>query len=83
MRFLCVCVLAAALGCSEAPKAELLSVEKVPENLMTIARDKLPGVTFDQALRRADGVYVINGKDGRGKIREIELTPGGEIVEIE
>ena len=83
MRCLCVCVLVAVVGCGEAPKAELLSIDKVPDSLMTIAKEKLPGVTFDQALRRGDGVYVINGKDGRGKIREIDLSPEGEVVEIE
>ena len=83
MRCLCVFVLLAVVGCSEAPKAEMLSIDEVPDNLMTIARDKLPGVTFDQALKKASGIYEITGKDGRGKIREIELSPDGEVVEIE
>lgn len=88
MRFLCVCVLGlcvlgAVVGCSEAPKAEFLPIDEVPESLMTIARDKLPGVTFDQALIKVNGIYEISGKDARGKVREIELSPEGEVVEIE
>jgi hypothetical protein len=61
----------------------MLPLEEVPENLMTVARDKLPGVTFEQAVKRPDGVYVIGGKDSRGKVREIELTEDAEVVEIE
>ncbi|MBI3862299.1 MAG: hypothetical protein HY290_10430 [Planctomycetia bacterium] len=83
MRCLFVCVLLAAVGCSQAPKAELLTIDKVPDNLMTIAREKLPGVTFDQAVRKSNGIYEIIGKDERGKVREIELSPGGDVVEIE
>ena len=84
MRFVYVCVLLAAVGCSEkSPKAERLAVSDVPENLMTIAKEKLPGVTFDQVILKSSGVYEIIGKDDKGKVREIELTPEGEIVEIE
>jgi hypothetical protein len=84
MRFVYACVLLAAVGCSEAPKkAERLAVKDVPENLMTIAKEKLPGVTFDQVIRKSSGVYEIIGKDETGKVREVELTPEGEVVEIE
>lgn len=83
MRCLYVCVLLAAVGCSEASKAEMLTIDKVPDNLMTIAREKLPGVAFDQAVRKSNGIYEIIGKDDRGKVREIELSPSGEVVEIE
>ena len=84
MRFLPVLLLAIIVGCSEAPsKAERLTVADVPEKLMTIAREKLPGVNFDQVIRKSSGIYEIIGKDDQGKVREIELTPAGEIVEIE
>jgi hypothetical protein len=83
MRFLYVCVLLAAVGCSESPKAERVEISDVPENLLTIAKEKLPGVTFDQVIVKSTGIYAIIGKDDKGKVREIELTPEGEIVEIE
>ena len=83
MRCLPVCVLLFIIGCGQGPKAELVPLENVPENVMTVAREKLPGVTFEQAVKRPDGVYVIGGKDSRGKVREIEMTADGEIVEIE
>jgi hypothetical protein len=83
MRWLPLCVLLFVAGCGQGPKAEMIPLEKVPENLMTVARDKLPEVTFEQAVKRPDGVYEIGGKDSRGKVREIELTEDGEVVEIE
>jgi hypothetical protein len=83
MRRIFVLMLLAVIGCSEAPKAERLTVDEVPEDLMTIAKDKLPGVKFDQVIVKSNGVYEIIGKDSKGKVREIELSPSGEIVEIE
>jgi len=82
-RFVKVLLLLAAAGCGEAPKAQRLTLEEVPESVMTIAREKLPEVKFDQAIRKSDGVYEVSGKDSRGKVREIEISPDGEIVEIE
>jgi hypothetical protein len=83
MRCVPACLLIVLLGCSEAPKAELMPIEKVPENIMTIAREKLPGVKFDQAVKGSDGRIEVIGKDGKGKVREIEISPSGEILEIE
>lgn len=83
MRRLPVGLLLLVLGCSEAPKAELTPLEKVPDNVMTIAKDKLPDVTFEQAVKRPDGIYEISGKDAKGKVREIEISPSGAIIEIE
>ena len=83
MRCFPVCVLLFVVGCGQGPKAEMIPLEKVPESVMTIAKDKLPGVTFEQSVKRPDGVYVIGGKDSRGKVREIELTEDGEVLEIE
>ena len=42
-----------------------IKIEDVPENLMKVANEKLPEVTFDQALKRADGTYEIRSKDKR------------------
>jgi hypothetical protein len=83
MRCLPAGVLLFVIGCGQGPKAEMVPLEDVPEKLMTVARDKLPEVNFEQAVKRPDGVYEIGGKDSRGKVREIELTEDGEIVEIE
>jgi hypothetical protein len=72
-----------AAGCGSKAKDALVPLEGIPANLMTIAREKLPGVTFEQAVKRSDGRLEISGKDARGKVREIELSPAGEVLEIE
>lgn len=77
------CLLIVFLGCSEAPKAALMPLESVPENIMAIAKEKLPGVKFDQAVKGVDGRIEVIGKDAKGKVREIEISPSGEILEIE
>ena len=50
---------------------------------MQAAREKLPGVTFDTAWRKASGTYEIRGKQKNGKIREVDIDPDGTIVEVE
>lgn len=85
MRFgLCCCLLLFSLsGCGSKPKDALVPLEKIPTNLMSIAEEKLPEVKFEQCVQRSDGRYEISGKDARGKVREIEISPTGEILEIE
>jgi hypothetical protein len=83
LRFLFAFVLLVFVGCSEAPTAALMPLDKVPENIMAIAKEKLPDVTFDQAVKGADGRIEVIGKDGKGKVREIEISRSGEILEIE
>ncbi|MBS0265269.1 MAG: hypothetical protein JSS02_25270 [Planctomycetes bacterium] len=73
--FLSVGLILAVAGCSQTAPAERLAISDVPENLMVIARNKLPGVEFDQVIRKSNGIYEIIGKDSRGKVREIERTP--------
>lgn len=80
--FACV-LMGCAVGCSAAAKDELVPLESVPANVMDIAKEKLPEVNFDQALKRADGSYEIRGKDKKGKVRDIEMKADGEILEIE
>jgi hypothetical protein len=50
---------------------------------MQAAREKLSGVTFDTAWRKASGTYEIRGKQKNGKIREVDIDPDGTIVEVE
>lgn len=72
-----------ASGCGGKAKSEAISIEQVPKNLMDIAKEKLPDVTFDQAVKKADGVLEVRGKDKSGKTRDIEFSKSGEVVEIE
>jgi hypothetical protein len=77
---LCVCL---AAGCSSAAEDELIPLEKVPETFVNTAKQTLPEVTFDQALKRSDGSYEVRGKDKTGKVRDVEFSATGEIIEVE
>ncbi len=77
-------VLMFLVGCAEdRSKYAVIPVEDVPEPAMKTAKEKLPDVKFEQAWKKPDGNYEIRGKDGKGKVREIELTAEGKVIEIE
>ena len=68
---------------SDDRNAVAVPLEEVPEPLVTKARETLPEVKFDHARRLSNGNYEIRGKGQKGKVREVELKPSGEVVEIE
>jgi hypothetical protein len=72
-----------AMGCGGKESKEVIPLGDVPENVMKVAKEKLPDVTFDKAWRKKNGEYEVGGKDKRGKIREIDITPEGAVTEIE
>ena len=41
-----------ATGCGSASQNQAISIDDVPKNLLEIAKEKLPDVTFDQAVSR-------------------------------
>jgi hypothetical protein len=77
---LVACLLA---GCSSASQEKLVPLEAVPATVLEVARAKLPEVEFKQALQRADDRYEVRGTDKTGKVRTINLTSAGEVLEIE
>ena len=48
----------------------------LPE-IMKVAKQKLPDVTFERAMKKANGEYEVIGKNKNGKIREIDIKPDG------
>jgi hypothetical protein len=76
-------VLVCGGGCSPAKKKEPMEMEKVPESVMKIAKEKLPDVTFERAFREPNGDYELMGKDKKGKVREIDISPAGVVTQIE
>jgi hypothetical protein len=53
---------------------------------METARKTLPGYTFDTVYKmKVNGkdAYEVRGKDKRGKVREVEVSADGEVLEIE
>lgn len=71
------------LGCGRAEQGSLIPLEEVPEAMMRTAKEKLPEVEFEQAIKRADGSMEVRGKDKRGKVRDVEFGANGEFLEIE
>jgi hypothetical protein len=76
-------VLAFGSGCSQSAKKVPIPLDQVPENLIKIAKEKLPGVNFDKAFKEANGDFELIGKDKKGKVREIDVSPSGEVTQIE
>lgn len=75
-------------GCGEGKPDgdEVVPIASIPANLMEIAKKELPGINFTEAFKmKVDGkdAFEIRGKDKRGKVREIELSLSGEVLEIE
>ncbi len=74
----------AVCGCGEAAgQKTTLDLKDVPADIMKVAKEKLPDVTFDTAWRKANGSYEVRGKAKNGKVREIDIRPDGSVEEIE
>jgi hypothetical protein len=79
--------LAAAGGCGETvERAEGVPLDQMPRDIMKVANKTLPGIKFNLARKiKVNGqeAYEIQGKDRRGKIREVEVSTAGKVLEIE
>ena len=72
------------VGCGErTPKGENVELDKVPEPVMKSAKEKLPGVTFEQAWKTPNGNFEVRGKAKNGKVRDIQVKPDGTVVEVD
>jgi hypothetical protein len=72
------------VGCSGGEgKAKSVPLDQVPDQLVKKAQETLPDVKFDSARIRPNGDYEVRGKNAQGKVREVEMTPDGKVVEIE
>lgn len=81
---LMVLALFVMVGCGEnEPGAENVPLEKVPEPAMKVAKEKLPNVKFEQAWTTPRGNYEVRGRDKNGKVRDIQVKPNGEVVEVD
>jgi hypothetical protein len=77
-----------AVGCESSPPKsdEIVPIERVPANVMEVARKQLPGFTFDTVYRmKIEGkdAYEVRGKDKRGKVREVEVSADGVVIAVE
>ena len=82
-----ILVLAGLVGCGEIfEQTEMIPIDKVPESVLKVAQEKLPGVKFDTAWTERDGdkiVYEVRGKSADGKTRDIKISPAGKVLEVD
>ena len=71
------------VGCESKPKGENVDLDKVPEPVMKVAKEKLPDVKFEQAWKTPDSNYEVRGKGKNGKVRDIQVKPDGTVVEVD
>ena len=87
LRRIAILLTVTACGCGEkGERLEAVALNKVPPNIMDAATKALPGMKFDMARKaklHGQDTYEIRGKDKRGKIREVEVSTSGEVLEIE
>jgi hypothetical protein len=76
-------MVALVIGCGGQEKKEPVPLDQVPEAVMKVAKEKLPDVKFERAAKEANGDYELIGKDKKGKTREIDISPSGEVTQIE
>jgi hypothetical protein len=77
-----------ACGCGTKPPAikETIPLSELSPELLKVAQQTLPGVKFDTVMKttyNGKPVFEIRGKMPNGKVREVEVSPEGEVVEIE
>ena len=88
LRYFPLFVLLCSLGCgSSKPKEkEAVGIADVAPDLLEVAKKTLPEVKFDSARKiKVDGedVFEIRGKQPNGKIREVEVSASGKVIEVE
>jgi hypothetical protein len=79
--------LLAAVGCGEKGESDVpMPLDKVPPSVVKVAEEKLPGVRFESAYKETKGgkeVYELRGKTKEGKIRDLEVTADGQVMEVD
>jgi hypothetical protein len=75
--------LALLVGCKGEDRSADIPLTEVPQAVMKTAREKLPDVTFEQAWKTPKGNYEVRGKTRTGKVRDIQITPAGDVVEVD
>ena len=83
-RFLAALLLVVAFGCQPEKKGgDNVPLDQVPDPVMKTAKKELPNVEFEQAWKTPDGNFEVRGKEKSGKVRDVQVKPTGETVEID
>jgi hypothetical protein len=86
MRLLLPITLCIAMsGCGKAAVTQIkanVPIDQVPAAVLKTAKAKDPSVRFNDAIKRADGIYEVQGKNAKGKLIRVEVKESGEFVKF-
>ena len=87
MRYAAICVSLFLAGCGTRPApTTVVPLTEISPDLMQVAQKALPNVKFQSARKiqvNGEEVFEIRGKMPNGKIREVEVSVSGNVVEVE
>ncbi len=85
-RLLAVLLILFAAGCASEPRKDpVVPHEQIPAAAMQSVSKQMRGYRFHIAYKiKVDGkdAYEIHGKNKEGDIREIDVSPSGEILAV-
>ena len=73
-------------ACSDKDNDVDIPLSEVPDNIITIVQNTLPGISLTEAEKEVNKdvvIYELKGKLINGKEYEIEITESGTILKIE
>ena len=79
-------LLAGGCGAGQPAANQFVPLAEVDPALVKVAEKTLPNVKFENARKIKVGgedVFEIRGKMPNGKIREVEVSASGQVIEIE
>jgi len=77
-------VVACLVGCEgKVEKTEMVPLEQVPAAAMKAAKEKLPDVKFESVWKTKNGNYEVRGKAANGRVRNLQVTDAGKVVEVD
>jgi hypothetical protein len=84
---LCVALATSQLGCgSKTAPDPTIPLSEVAPQLVEVAQKTLPDVKFESARKKlvnGEEVFEIRGKLPNGKVREVEVSKSGQVIEVE
>jgi hypothetical protein len=87
MRYVLLLMVLFAVGCGGTPATkEFVPIAEIEPSLVKVAEKALPTVKFESARKikvNGEDVFEMRGKMPNGKIREVEVSTSGKVVEIE
>lgn len=87
MKYLLFGLLLACAGCGSRPaETSVVTLDEIPPDLIKVAEKALPKVKLEHARRmqvNGEEVFQIRGKLPSGKIREVEVSASGKVVDTQ